>query len=107
MANNRYFMKCPVCADEHFFGKSLGEGIYNMRSWQGQMFSPKELLSEMHNPARDLKDAMGNAAVLNDLYDWMWKHMMDCHKDEFRGGELFKVISEYPSDLTEKEGALK
>lgn len=89
MANNRYYIKCPVCSKEQFLGKSLGAGIYNMRSYQGKWYAPGEPLK----PHRDEKGA--DAEVLNEVYDWMWEHLMQCHKDEFKGGELFKVVSEY------------
>jgi hypothetical protein len=85
-------MQCPVCEKEQFIGKSLGGGIYNMRAYQGKVYAPGEPIA----PHRDENEA--DAEVLNELYEWMWTHMMECHKDEFKGGELFKVVSEYPPD---------
>lgn len=97
MANNRYYMKCPVCNGEQFIGKSLGNGIYNVRMFQGKWYKPEDVVSGHFEPVMQENDA--DAQVLNELYDWMWKHMMECHKDEFKGGELFKVVSEYPKNL--------
>ena len=93
-------MRCPVCADEKFIGKSLGEGIYNTRSFQGKIFPPNELLKEIkdrveQSPVAIAQDNAGDATILQELYEWMWEHLMKCHKDEFKGGELFKVVSEY------------
>lgn len=89
MANNRYYLKCPVCGKDQFMGKSLGDGIYNMRAYQGKIYHPGEPIK----PHRDIAEA--DAEVLNEIYDWMWEHMMGCHKDEFKSGKLFEVISDY------------
>lgn len=70
MANQRYFIKCPVCLERTYFAKSLGAGIY--------IINPS---SEQH-------------IFLNEKYDWMWKHMMECHKDEFKEGQLFSIEAE-------------
>ena len=84
MANNRYYIECPVCKEQVYMGKSLGNGIYNMRSYQGKFYKAKEYKAD--------------AEVLNECYDFMWKHMLACHKDEFKGGELFKIMSEYKNE---------
>jgi hypothetical protein len=68
MANQRYYLTCPKCLERHYFGKSLGEGIYNRANNQDDF--------------------------LRACYDWMWKHMVICHQDELTTGELFKVMSE-------------
>ena len=69
MANQRYYISCPVCLEQTYMAKSLGGGIYNMRDDQ--------------------------AAFLDKLYNWMWKHMLGCHKDEWKPGLLFTILSEY------------
>jgi len=37
-----------------------------------------------------------DSPTAEDLQDWMWEHLIDCHKDEWVGGEIFKVVTEYP-----------
>ncbi len=49
-------------------GKSSGEGIYHVEHSDTQK--------------------------INIIYEFMWNHMMECHKDEWKEGELFKIISE-------------
>jgi len=39
---------------------------------------------------------------LEDIYNWLWIHLMKCHKDEFKGGVLFKIVSEYKKMSKEK-----
>lgn len=76
MANNRYYLTCPVCSDQFFFGKSLGGGIYF-----------PNLDEENH---------------LQNSFDWLWYHMTSCHQDEFKGGTLFTIESEY-QDASSKQ----
>lgn len=68
MANNRYYLKCPVCSDQFYFGKSLGNGLYLRSNY------------EEH---------------LQETYDWIWEHLTDCHRDEMAHDTLFTIESEY------------
>jgi hypothetical protein len=71
-------MKCD-CGEQFYVGKSLGDGLYNTRE------EPSELLE--------------------DMYDWMWEHLMGCEHPhasapeslsrEWVGGQVFTVVTEY------------
>ena len=70
MANNRYYITCPKCWEEQFLWKSLWEWIYNTRAedkWQTDL--------------------------VNEIYDFMWKHIEECHKDKYILWEIFSIIS--------------
>jgi hypothetical protein len=66
MANQRYFITCPVCRECKILGKSLGDGIYSY------------------------------SVNLENIQEWMWKHMVDegCHGDEWTDGILFTIEGE-------------
>lgn len=66
MANQRYYITCPVCRKVIILGKSLGGGIYQTT----------------------------DNDKLESIYDWMWKHMISCHEDETREGILFTIESD-------------
>lgn len=83
MANERYGLHCPICGDCKYIGKTMCVGIYNNNGNQ--------------------------AEFLNSIYAWMWKHLLECHK-EFQWGAgsevLFEVIHEGHPDVARmmKEG---
>lgn len=52
MANERFGIMCPICKDAVFVGKHFNNGLY----------APDD-------PAQRL-------AI---MYDWMWKHLVECH----------------------------
>jgi alpha-amylase/alpha-mannosidase (GH57 family) len=107
MANNRYYLYCPKCKDQQFIGKSLGDGIYDNKSVKSGLLDPRDILKNMAENAKDNRAlAKGGypltknpekyqSEFLGEIYDWMWKHIMECYKDEFYEGELFKVLTEY------------
>jgi len=71
MALERYGLLCPICNDVLYIGKTMGAGIYTNR-----------------NPAAD---------QLEIIYDWMWKHLEECHKKVSWGSGdelLFHVVHE-------------
>lgn len=70
-------------------GKSLGSGLYNTRG-----FGEKEEGDTTFLP-NGMQEQAGDAKLLNELYDFMWVHMIGCYKDEFKGNLLFNIISEY------------
>lgn len=113
MANNRYYLWCP-CGSKQFLGKSLGDGIYQTRGG-AQSFSLRQhdgvaVLTPEQAPAETRND--GQARFLDDVYEWMWKHLMGraCYDKrvelgwhepevgldtEWVKGEVFKVLTEY------------
>ena len=107
MANNRYYIQCPVCKKTSYMGKSLGDGIYNNKAIAGKWFNQEKLLKEIGDSIKGLtqeRDLIASGILLEELYTFMWRHMMNCHKDEFKAGELFKIISEYPEgDIRQKK----
>ena len=79
MANNRYYMQCK-CGTQFYIGKSLGQGIYHGQLGSPDMWTtPEEYLAELHK--------------------FMWEHLIDCYGDEWIGGEIFKVVTEYPAEV--------
>ena len=74
-------------------GKSLGDGIYNTRDWQGKLWSPEEMLEKLKSPF-EWPQKIAYGEVLKEIYDFMWKHIMNCHQDEFKIDELFKIVGE-------------
>ena len=107
MANNRYYLYCPKCKEQKFMGKSLGDGIYNNASATDELLTPEQALKAiMESMSDDRAMAKGGwplknnpykyqAEFFEEIYDWMWKHLLKCRKDEFYKGELFKVLTEY------------
>ena len=88
-------------------GKSLGDGIYNNASATDGWLTPIEALKAIKENMSDnramakggwpLKDnpEKYQSEFLEEIYNWMWKHLVGCRKDEFYKGELFKVLTEY------------
>ena len=64
MAVNRYYMRCPVCGELLYIGKSCAEGIYTV------------------------------ADVTKGIHEWMWEHLLGCHKDEAKQDLLFEIHGE-------------
>lgn len=105
MANNRYYLYCPKCKEKQYLGKSLGDGIYNNKSASRDFMTPEQILSELNlDDNRALakggfplkpEPEKAQAEFLEEIYNWMWKHLMGCYKDEFYSGEIFKVLTEY------------
>lgn len=87
MANQRYFITCPVCRDKIYMGKSIGNGIYNMSPYNG-VYKPGEAFKPKVDPDT------AYAKFLEDCYSWMWTHMMECYKDETKDGILFTINSD-------------
>lgn len=113
MANNRYYLYCP-CGEQCYLGKSLSDGIYNVRG------GPQSFAVRQHEGATVVVPEaepvethdQGQARFLADVYDWMWKHLRDpgCYNkrvelgmhpeedvlsNEWVKGEIFKVLTEY------------
>ena len=64
---NRYYLKCPVCGEKQYLGKSYGSGIYECRLY---------------------------GEVLEQIYKFMYDHLNGCHKDNTKPGEIFTVWSD-------------
>jgi hypothetical protein len=106
VANNRYYLLCP-CGGTKYVGKSIGDGIYNVRggpqSFQLRRHEGTAVIVPEAEPVESIAD--GQAAFLAEVYGWMWEHLMGCdHPDaepadalgpEWIKGEIFKVITEY------------
>ena len=75
MVNQRYYITCPICRAVIMLGKSLGDGVYQ---------------SSVTKSGKSMSDFQ----KLNEVYDWMWKHMTECHEDETREGILFTIESD-------------
>ncbi len=89
--------------EEIFLGKSLGTGVYNTRGFiiKVEIYPSKferilinlKLIRPRFLP-NEKEFINGNSALLDEAYDFIWKHMTECHKDEFKSGELFKIVSD-------------
>lgn len=79
MANNRYFLHCPVCHDTYGIGKSLGEGIYR-------------------HDGRDREFG-------EEMLGFMWDHLLGCQPEgEWAKGSVFDMLTEYGGDMEVKDG---
>lgn len=80
MANNRYYLYCPICKSALFMGSSFADGV---TSW---IADTDEEQSEF----------------LEEIYSWMWEHILDCRHDFMFKGEIFKVLTEYDKRIKDK-----
>ena len=82
MAVNRFYVECRICKELMYMGKSCGQGIHNVN----------------------------DSVTLESVYEWMWEHLLNCHKDESTQGELFIIHGEgimnnkKPGELKNKGG---
>ncbi len=87
MANERYGLRCPICKDCRYLGKTMGDGIYINASGEPNV----------------------EAEHLDMIFKWMWKHLLECH-GEFQWGSgnevLFEIVHEGHEDVVRgiKEG---
>lgn len=111
MANNRYFIACR-CGKLKNIGKSLGDGIYNMGAFSGRVFKPEEIITNDKTVMpSDLEHQVAYGKLLEDIYEWLWKHINSCVPaekslpTEWSKDLHFEIIGEYDDrvDYRKKE----